>query len=992
VITRSVTICGVPEVFVSYSRQSGVAFVDRVQAALSTRGLSCWIDREGIFPSSPWRAEIEQAILECHSFVFVISPEAVGSPYCRAELERAEALHKRLVPIVAREAPVGDIPPELAELQFISFTGASSDEAFDRQIELLVEALITDAETVRAHTRLLTQAERWGQKNRDRSLLLRGRELTEAEKWLDKQTAAGRTVLPQQQALVRESRQAAIRRQRGSATVALSIAVVMVVLAGLTGLEWRTAVQQRHQAEVQRHDAEVQRQVADVRRHQADVQRDLASSLYVAQEAQQEVSLDPQLALLLALRAYGYSSTLQSQLAIRGAVDQSSLAAVLPDVGGESQWPFDPVGQWVVSSTNGTNQFAHVSVWERDRRAGLGSPSRPYSLTLAHSVVLSTQFASSGNDVLIVSRTFPSGTNQVLSWAWDAKIGSAPPKVVLTIPANSSASALPTLDKQGSLVASVATDGRVELQQVPSGAVVATLSPASAVGEVQGLVFSPDGHLFAGLGAKGTEVWQVGGKWSHVYPVPEAGAAAFSPDDSRLAIGTLGSNGGQVDVVSLVEPTLAPVVDSLAPPASLGAHFDDVDLVSGLAWSPDGTVLAGTGEEPLVWLWAGAATTAVYLQYSDESEGPTIGQPSLAFTPDGQSLLDGNLVWDWEATMDRYLRGGPYSGIDDIAVSPAQDLMAVSTKGGAIALWDWANFTRRWLVPPSSSSPTGNLAPSPALTFSPDGAFMAAVTGSASVTVWDVGTGAEVGRLALAHGSGWNGIRSLEFAPGDTALFVEAQRTTGIHPSAEVLCWRWASHQAAARIVLSANGGYLGGFMGSRAVVLFVPVDDTGADHLLAWAGTPGAEPEPLAAIPPRDGWEQVALLPGDKLLLADQPGIAVYDLRTRRFGPELHVYSAAFSLSPTRDLAAITLGTGKVEVWDLTNSAAPLVVFTSSNQSYPTIAWGAGGTVLAVADPVDGAEVMPALSYEPFSRLLPVAKRLAVTTLSKAEQKQYLP
>lgn len=178
--------------------------------------------------------------------------------------------------------------------------------------------------------------------------------------------------------------------------------------------------------------------------------------------------------------------------------------------------------------------------------------------------------------------------------------------------------------------------------------------------------------------------------------------------------------------------------------------------------------------------------------------------------------------------------------------------------------------------------------------------------------------------------------------------------------------------------------------MGGRAVVLSVPADGTGADHLLAWAGTPGAEPELLATIPPRD-WEQVALLPGDKLLLADEVGLAVYDLRTRRFGPELDV-SAAFSLSPTGDLAAITLGTGKVEVWDLTGSAAPLVVFTSSNQSYPTIAWGAGGTVLAVADPVDGAEVMPALSYEPFSRLLPVAKRLAVTSLSKAEQKQYLP
>ncbi len=135
--------------------------------------------------------------------------------------------------------------------------------------------MTTDLDSLHLHTRLLTQAEHWAQKGNDRSLLLRGRELAAAEKWLYDQAAAGRATLPQQQLLVRESRRAATRRQRGSVTVALAVALVMAVLAALTGVEWRVAVNQRHQAEVQRHTAQVQ--------------RDKASSLYVAQESTNEL-------------------------------------------------------------------------------------------------------------------------------------------------------------------------------------------------------------------------------------------------------------------------------------------------------------------------------------------------------------------------------------------------------------------------------------------------------------------------------------------------------------------------------------------------------------------------------------------------------------------------------------------------------------------------------------------------------------------------------
>ena len=78
--------------------------------------------------------------------------------------------------------------------------------------------------------------------------------------------------------------------------------------------------------------------------------------------------------------------------------------------------------------------------------------------------------------------------------------------------------------------------------------------------------------------------------------------------------------------------------------------------------------------------------------------------------------------------------------------------------------------------------------------------------------------------------------------------------------------------------------------------------------------------------------------------------------------------------------------------MWDLNGSDPPPVIFTSMGQPFPAMAWGHSGSVLAVADPTDGIRVMPTLSYLPFRLLLPIARRLAVTALDKAERSRFLP
>ncbi len=522
------------DVFISYSRRTEPAFVARLEEALKARDLTSWVDREGILPSSPWRAEIEQAILEAQAVLFVISPASVASPYCIAELERAVALGKRLVPVVATTTPDDLVPAQLAELQFISFvppgqvpndglgeTPALSQAEFDRQVDILVEALTTDIESVHFHTHLLTLSQRWAERGNDRSLLLRGRELEEAEKWLDEQSSTHRNVLPQQQRLVRESRQAAVRRQRGSVTAALSIAFAMLILAALTGLEWRVAVNQRHQA---------------------DDQRDRASSLYVAQNAQSQVSTDPQLSLLLALRAYGYDPTDEAEAAVRVAVNQSALAGTLPETGAsdlveDSRWAVAPDGQWAVSTYAGFNGVAIVNVATLPgARVPRGTPSH-FVLTMPHSALLSAQFSPDGSDVLALVRRFPSDDVQLIAWSWHRPGSSV--EVWSTISPNSFNPIV--LNRQGNLVAVVESKGTVSVQSSRGANVLRILHPVKALlpnGQNSGistLAWSDNGDELAAVGPALSEIRGLPGKGT-VVPVGGADVAAFSPDGTKLAI------------------------------------------------------------------------------------------------------------------------------------------------------------------------------------------------------------------------------------------------------------------------------------------------------------------------------------------------------------------------------------------------------------------------------------------------------------------------
>ena len=219
------------EVFISYSRKD-TDFVRRLDEALKSRGREAWVDWEDIRPTEEWMQAIYAAIEGADTFIFVLTPDSVTSVVCGREIEHAAAHNKRMVPIVARELNAGTAPEALSKLNYIFFR--ESDD-FEKATDTLINALDTDLEWVRGHTRLLTRAIEWESKGKNKSFVLRGDDLRAAERWL---AQASTNKEPKPTALQTEyiiaSRRAAARRQQitlGAVTLGFVVAIVLAIVA-----------------------------------------------------------------------------------------------------------------------------------------------------------------------------------------------------------------------------------------------------------------------------------------------------------------------------------------------------------------------------------------------------------------------------------------------------------------------------------------------------------------------------------------------------------------------------------------------------------------------------------------------------------------------------------------------------------------------------------------------------------------------------------------
>ena len=85
------------DIFISYSRRDK-EFVQTLNKALIQSKYETWVDWEDIPITSLWWEEIKEGIEDAHTLIIVLSPDSVGSKYCKLEIEHAAKHNKRLIP------------------------------------------------------------------------------------------------------------------------------------------------------------------------------------------------------------------------------------------------------------------------------------------------------------------------------------------------------------------------------------------------------------------------------------------------------------------------------------------------------------------------------------------------------------------------------------------------------------------------------------------------------------------------------------------------------------------------------------------------------------------------------------------------------------------------------------------------------------------------------------------------------------------------------
>jgi len=94
----------VPEalkVFISYSRQD-LLFASEIAAGLNyDGGFEVFIDTEAIHEGEDWKARLGALIAGVDTVVFVLTAKSAASPICKWEVEEAERLCKRILPVKA---------------------------------------------------------------------------------------------------------------------------------------------------------------------------------------------------------------------------------------------------------------------------------------------------------------------------------------------------------------------------------------------------------------------------------------------------------------------------------------------------------------------------------------------------------------------------------------------------------------------------------------------------------------------------------------------------------------------------------------------------------------------------------------------------------------------------------------------------------------------------------------------------------------------------
>jgi WD40 repeat protein len=752
------------KVFISYSRKDK-SQAQKLTEALARSELETWVDWEDIPPTADWMEQIHKGIESADAFLFLLSPDSIQSEVCGQEVDHAVLNGKRLIPIVAQDVNPKEIHSALAKVNWIYLR---EQDDFEIAIAKTLSAIHTDLAWVETHKRLQVRALEWS-KRKDKSLLLRGKDLREAEETLA--SVGQKDPLPTdlQRLFLLASRRAEIRTRNVLLTIGAVIMVALVLLSGFAINQRNvatdnasTAIANQNLAQTAQADAEFSKATAvgeanfrATAQAESEAQTKLArgGELAVQSILLRDSRLD--LALLFSVEAFRSANTSRAKnVLIENTQVNPHLIHFFHLDKNVVCVAFSPdLKVFVAGSQDGS-----LTVWDLESYQVVGQPIRG---TVAPNTIA---FSPNGKTIAV---NYSDGTLILWDLTTRQQLGQI-------MPGDINGERHITFSPDGKTLAVGDKNGMIVFWEV------ATLKSIGQVnnGEPAFLAFSPDGETLA-AGWRRVRLWDLATFQPIGDPLysdsPYLNSLSFSADGKFLVTGNAYSSiviwdlaqnppisqaiivpddeEGQGAVFSVevnpVEPIFVAggtgntvILWNLSTGEMLGqplrGHTNGVKLVS---FSQDGKKFASYGDDKTVILWEVNPHQPLAQTLLEQGEA----LHDLTFLPNGKLLaarFSDQTIYAWDVTAPQPVArqfAPPSIPFSMTSFSPAGKIFATDTQNGII-LFDIA--TAQAIGQPLSAKTDY----ATSLAFSPDGQILASGFGDGSLMFWNVTTQQPLGQ------------------------------------------------------------------------------------------------------------------------------------------------------------------------------------------------------------------------------------------------------